>query len=64
MKARRIIHMKTYEMITLEQATQRSFDCLVKDYNDAIETIWHLQHELLKQQLETAQLLNDYSGAL
>lgn len=37
--------MKSYEMITLEQATSVSLETLVHNYNDAIETIWYMQRK-------------------
>lgn len=48
--------MKSYEMITTTQACQISLDHLVSDYNNAIETIWHLRHKLQAQILENEQL--------
>lgn len=52
--------MKSYEMITIEQASQLSLKRLVNDYNDAIETIWHLQHKLQEQLLKNEQLWEAY----
>lgn len=48
--------MKTYKMITLEQADELSLNTLVQSYNDAIETIWHLQNKLCEQMKENEQL--------
>lgn len=52
--------MKSYEMITIEQASRISLERLVNDYNDAIETIWYLQHKLQEQLLENEQLWEAY----
>lgn len=52
--------MKTYKTITLEQAGELSLNSLVQNYNDAIETIWHLQNKLSKQMQENEQLWKAY----
>jgi exonuclease VII small subunit len=59
MNARRI-PMKTYKTITLEQAGELSLNSLVQNYNDAIETIWHLQNKLREQMQENEQLWKAY----
>lgn len=41
--------MNSYKTITLEQAGELSLNTLVQNYNDAIETIWHLQNKLIEQ---------------
>ena len=52
--------MKTYKTITLEQAGELSLNILVQNYNDAIETIWHLQNKLSEQMQENEQLWMAY----
>lgn len=52
--------MKTYKMITLEQAVQLPLNSLVDDYNSAIEMIWHLQQKLQDQMAENEQLWAAY----
>lgn len=52
--------MKTYKTITLEQAGELSLNSLVQNYNDAIETIWHLQNKLSEQMQENEQLWKAY----
>lgn len=52
--------MKTYKTITLEQAGELSLNILVQNYNDAIETIWHLQNKLSEQMQENEQLWKAY----
>ena len=52
--------MKTYKTITLEQAGELSLNSLVQNYNDAIETIWHLQNKLREQMQENEQLWKAY----
>ena len=52
--------MKTYKTITLEQAGELSLNSLVQNYNDAIETIWHLQNKLSEQMQENEQLWMAY----
>ena len=52
--------MKTYKTITLEQAGKLSLNILVQNYNDAIETIWHLQNKLSEQMQENEQLWKAY----
>ena len=52
--------MKTYKTITLEQAGELSLNILVQNYNDAIETIWHLQNKLCEQMKENEQLWKAY----
>ena len=52
--------MKTYKTITLEQAGELSLNILVQNYNDAIETIWHLQNKLSEQTQENEQLWKAY----
>lgn len=52
--------MKTYKTITLEQAGELSLNSLVQNYNDAIETIWHLQNKLSEQIQENEQLWQAY----
>lgn len=52
--------MKTYKTITLEQAGELSLNSLVQNYNDAIETIWHLQNKLSEQMQENEQLWQAY----
>ena len=52
--------MKTYKTITLEQAGELSLNNLVQNYNDAIETIWHLQSKLSEQMQENEQLWKAY----
>lgn len=54
--------MKTYEMITLEQAAQLPLNSLIDDYNSAIEMIWHLQHKLQEQTSENEQLWEAYES--
>lgn len=52
--------MRTYKTITLEQAGELSLNSLVQNYNDAIETIWHLQNKLSEQMQENEQLWKAY----
>lgn len=52
--------MKSYEMITLEQAASVSLETLVHNYNDAIETIWYIQRKLQEQIAENDQLWKAY----
>ena len=37
--------MKSYDLISLEQAASISLEQLVHDYNDAVEMIWYLQQK-------------------
>lgn len=52
--------MKSYDLISLEQAASISLEQLVHDYNDAVEMIWHLQQKLLEQMKESDQLWQAY----
>ena len=52
--------MKSFEMISLEQAKCISLNRLVTDYNSAIETIWDLQRRLQEQIQENEQLWKAY----
>ena len=52
--------MKSYDLISLEQAASISLEPLVHDYNDAVEMIWHLQQKLLEQMKESDQLWQAY----
>ena len=52
--------MKSYEMITLEQAASVSLETLVHNYNDAIEMIWVLQQKLQEQISENDHLRKAY----
>lgn len=52
--------METYKTITLVQASQLSLEYLVRDYNDAIETIWYLQQQLHEQKKENDALWAAY----
>ena len=48
--------MNTYQTITFTQAQELSLERLVHEYNDAIETIWYLQQQLLELKQENAAL--------
>lgn len=48
--------MNRYKAITLAQAKELSLERIVQDYNVAIETIWHLQQQLLELKQENAAL--------
>ena len=48
--------MNRYKTMTLVQAKELSLERIVQDYNVAIETIWHLQQQLLKERQENAAL--------
>ena len=52
--------MDRYKTITIVQAKELSLERIVQDYNDAIETIWHLQQQLLKEKQENAALWTAY----
>ncbi len=52
--------MKTYELITPEQALHISPGSLIDNYNDAVETIWHLQHLLKELRQENEMLWATY----
>ena len=48
--------MNRYKTMTLVQAKELSLERIVQDYNVAIETIWHLQQQLLKERQENTAL--------
>ena len=48
--------MDRYKTITIVQAKELSLERIVQDYNDAIETICHLQQQLLEEKQENAAL--------
>ena len=48
--------MNRYKTMTLVQAKELSLERIVQDYNVAIETIWHLQQQLLEERQENAAL--------
>ena len=52
--------MNRYKAITLAQAKELSLERIVQDYNVAIETIWHLQQQLLELKQENAALWVTY----
>lgn len=52
--------MKSYKMITIEQAQLKPLHCLINDYNDTIEMIWHLQCRLKEQLLENEKQCKAY----
>ena len=52
--------MNRYKAITLAQAKELSLERIVQDYNVAIETIWHLQQQLLELKQENAALWATY----
>ena len=52
--------MNRYETITLVQAKELSLERFVQNYNVAIETIWHLQQQLLELKQENATLWAAY----
>ena len=52
--------MNRYKAITLAQAKELSLERIVQDYNVAIETIWHLQQQLLEFKQENAALWAAY----
>jgi len=54
--------MKSYDMITFEQAGQLSINELIDAYNDAVETIWHLQNSLHELMLENEHLWEVYEN--
>ncbi len=52
--------MDTYQMITLEEALCLSSLQFRNKYNDAVETIWHLQQELHELRSENEALWKSY----
>ena len=52
--------MNRYKTITLVQAKELSLERIVQDYNVAIETIWHLQQQLLEFKQENVALWAAY----
>ena len=52
--------MNRYKTMTLVQAKELSLERIVQDYNIAIETIWHLQQQLLELKQENATLWAAY----
>ena len=52
--------MNRYKTITLTQAQELSLERLLHEYNDAIETIWHLQQQHLELKQENAALWAAY----
>ena len=52
--------MNRYKAITPAQAKELSLERIVQDYNVAIETIWHLQQQLLELKQENAALWATY----
>lgn len=52
--------MNIYKTMTLVQAKELSLERIVQDYNVAIETIWHLQQQLLEEKQENAALWAAY----
>lgn len=52
--------MNRYKTITLTQAQELSLEQLLHEYNDAIETIWHLQQQHLELKQENAALWAAY----
>lgn len=52
--------MDTYQMITQEEALCLSPLQFRKKYNDAIETIWHLQQKLQELRSENEALWKSY----
>lgn len=52
--------MKKYEMISLEKLNGMTIKNIVTKYNDAVETIWYLEHELAKLHEENDQIWAAY----
>lgn len=52
--------MNRYKTMTLVQAKELSLERIVQDYNVAIETIWHLQQQILEEKQENAALWAAY----
>ncbi len=52
--------MEQYHMITLAEASELPLTRLVRNYNDAVETIWYLQHQLDRERQENEGLWASY----
>lgn len=52
--------MKPYEMITIANASKRSFEEIISEYNNLIEIIWELEFNLHEAGEEYDSLFEEY----